>query len=492
MNKSILKKVYVGMTSALFFFGMASIHSTTKAASIDLPKIGETAGSTLSIAQEQQIGDQIMAQIRRSQYLMKDPIVMDYIQHLGYKLVAANPDALGRQFRFFIIQENSINAFALPGGYIGIHSGLITSSQSESELASVLGHEVAHVTQRHLARRLERQSELSMPSILGLIASVLVATQNPEAGMAGVAATQAAGQQSIINHTRENEEEADRIGISMLSSAGFDVRAAADFFETLQQSSRYRFKPPEILLTHPLSRNRIAAARQHANLYPTIEHEDSIDYQLVKSRIKSKTLINDKDTFRQMQRQYEQGKLNSLGNRYLYAELLKNKGRHGTAIKILSKLYQEHSNNQLLLFSLSEAHLANNDGKEVLPLLEKQLKQTPDSTKLILATSEIYLKTNNPQRAESLLLRYSGANQNNPSYLKLLAEAQADAGHTPEMYETTGQYLLLLGDLRTAKKHFELALNATSEDPYAQTRIQARLQDVKKQMRAIIKERSEN
>lgn len=492
MNKSILNKLYAVMAGALLTLGIASIHPASKAASIDLPKIGETAGSTLSIAQEQQIGDQIMSQIRRSEYLMKDPIVMDYIQHLGYSLVAANPDALGRQFRFFIIQENSINAFALPGGYIGIHSGLITSSQSESELASVLGHEVAHVTQRHLARRLERQSELTMPSILGMIASVLVATQDPEAGMAGVAATQAAGQQSIINHTRENEKEADRIGITMLSSAGFDVRAAADFFETLQQSSRYSFKPPEILLTHPLSRNRIAAARERAELYPTIEHKDSIDYQLVKSRIKSKTLINDNEVFRQIERQYEQGKLNSLENRYLYAELLKSKGRNDSAIKVLAELYQQYSNNQLLLFSLSEAHLANNDGQEVLPLLEKQLKQTPDSTKLILATSEIYLKTNKPQRAESLLLRYSDVNQNNPGYLKLLAKAQADAGHTPEMYETTGQYLLLLGDLRTAKKHFELALHATSKDPYAQTRIQARLQDVKQQMRAIIKERSEN
>ncbi|PXF62952.1 M48 family metalloprotease [Kangiella spongicola] len=491
MGRRTLNKLSMIAASTLLAVSSVCVQSTAYADEIQLPKLGEAAGSTLSVAQEQQIGDDIMRQIRRSEYLMKDPIVTDYIQHLGYRLVAANPDALGRQFQFFVIQENSINAFALPGGYVGIHSGLITASQSESELASVLGHEVAHVTQRHLARRLERQNELSIPSILGLIASVLVATQDPEAGMAGVAATQAAGQQSIINHTRENEKEADRIGITMLSAAGFDVSAAADFFETLQQASRYTFKPPEILLTHPLSRNRIAAARERAELYPKVDYQDSIDYFLVKSRVRSKNLINDKEAFRGLESRYSKKQLNSLEELYLYAELLKMRGNNSLAIKVLSDLYQKHSSNQLLLFSLAEAHLAHGSGQEMLPLLESQLSKTPDSTKLLLATSEIYIRSGQPTKAESLLLRYADVHQKNPNYLKLLAKAQADAGNTPEMYETTGQYLMLLGDLRSAKKHFERALNATSKDPYAQTRIQARLDDVRQQMRAVLKAKSE-
>ena len=485
-----MKPILTFIASSILTAGVTFTAHSAQSSRIDLPKIGETAGSTLSIAQEQQIGDDIMRQIRRSEFLMKDPIVTEYIQHLGYKLVAANPDALGRQFRFFVIQENSINAFALPGGYIGLHSGLINASRSESELASVVGHEVAHVTQRHLARRLEKQSELSLPSILGLIASVLAATQDPEAGMAGVAATQAAGQQSIINPTRDNEKEADRIGITMLSAAGFDVRAAADFFETLQQSSRYTFKPPEILLTHPLSRNRIAAARERAELYPKVEHEDSLDYTLVKSRIRSKTLINDKEAFRDLLSKYQNSKLKTIEEHYLLAELLKSKNRNEPAIDILTELYNDHPGNQLLLFTLAEAHLAHGSGRKMLPMLEEQLSKTPDSTKLILATSEIYLNADQPEKAESLLLRYADLNQKNPTYLSLLAKAQADAGHTPEMYETTGQYLLLLGDLRTAKKHFELALHATSEDPYAQTRIQARLEDVRLKIRAMIEEGS--
>lgn len=464
--------------------------STAFAASNDLPKLGETAGSTLSVAEEQMIGDQIMSQIRRSQFLMQDPLVTDYIQQLGHKLVAANPDALGRRFQFFVIQEDSINAFALPGGYIGIHSGLVTASKSESELASVLGHEVAHVTQRHLARRLEQQDKISIPTILGVIASVIVATQDPEAGMAGVAATQAAAHQNIITHTRDNEKEADRIGITMLSSAGFDVRAASDFFETMQQVSRYTLKPPEILLTHPLSRNRIAAARERAELYPHIDHQDSVEYHLVKARIKSIELANNSDNFRMLERKYQAKQLNSIEERYIYAELLKKNGRTQEAIKVLQSLYSNYPDNHLLLFSLAETHRANNSGVRILPELQKQLEKTPGSTKLILATAQVYLDSKQADDAEKLLLRYADVNRYNPNYLYLLAEAQAQAGHTPEMHETTGQYLLLLGDLRTAKKHFELALNGASEDPYAQTRIQARLDDVNYRIREFLAENS--
>lgn len=486
------KKAHLSKLNALLALSLSISTALSpvmvKAASNDLPKLGEAAGATMSVAEEQMIGDRIMTQIRRSQYLMKDPLITDYIQQLGHKLVAANPDALGRRFQFFVIQESSINAFALPGGYIGIHSGLITASQSESELASVLGHEVAHVTQRHLARRLEQQDKISIPTILGVIASVIAATQDPEAGIAGMSATQAAAQQSIISHTRDNEEEADRIGITMLSSAGFDVRAAADFFETMQQASRYTQKPPEILLTHPLSRNRIAAARERAQLYPQVEHQNSLDYHLVKARIKSIDLVNSEDSFRLLDQKYNQKQLKSVEERYLYAELLKSRGKTQRALSILTDLYQEHSDNHLLLFTLAETHKANKTSSKILPELTKQLEKTPGSTKLLLATAQIYLDNKQPEAAEKLLLRYVDVNRHNPSYLYILAEAQAQAGRTPEMHETTGQYLLLLGDLRTAKKHFELALNGTSEDPYAQTRIQARLDEVNKKIREILTE----
>ncbi|MRX27076.1 M48 family metalloprotease [Kangiella sp. HZ709] len=454
-----------------------------------LPKLGEAAGATLSIAKEQQIGDQIMSQIRGSRFLMQDPLVNDYIQQIGYRLVAANPDALGRSFRFFIIQEASINAFALPGGYIGIHSGLITASRSESELASVLGHEVAHVTQRHLARRLEKQNQISLPTILASIGAILVATQNPDAGVGALSATQAASQQSIISHTRDNEKEADRIGIAMLSGAGFDVRAAADFFETLSRQSRYVRKPPEILLTHPLSENRKNDAERRARLYPNVEHQSSIDYQLVKARIKSLENQSNEVYFSQFKSKANKPE-SSIADQYQYAELLKSRGNNQKAINILDKLYQKMPNNHIVLYSLSEAHLANNSSKAALPLLQQQLHRNPGNTKLVLATANAYMSMQQPQKAESLLLRYADLNKTNPNYLFALAKSQQESNHIPEMHETTGQYMVLVGQYKNAKKHFELALGHFSEDPYAQTRIQARLQNVRQKLRELIENKN--
>ena len=209
---------------------------------------------------------------------------------------------------------------------------------------------------------------------------------------------------------------------------------------------------------------------------------------MVKARIKSIDLVNSEDSFRLLDQKYNQKQLNSVEDRYLYAELLKSRGKTQKALSILTDLYQEYSDNHLLLFTLAETHKANKSSSEILPELTKQLEKTPGSTKLLLATAQIYLDNKQPEAAEKLLLRYVDVNRHNPNYLYILAEAQAQAGRTPEMHETTGQYLLLLGDLRTAKKHFELALNGTSEDPYAQTRIQARLDEVNKKIREILTE----
>ncbi|WP_251360033.1 M48 family metalloprotease [Kangiella sp. TOML190] len=463
---------------SIVFFSL----SFTAHAANELPKLGEAAGATLSVAKEQAIGDQIMAQILRSRFLMQDPLVNDYIQQVGYQLVAANPDALGRHFKFFVIEEPSINAFALPGGYIGIHSGLITASETESELASVMGHEVAHVTQRHLARRLEKQQQLTLPSILATIGAILIATQDGEAGMGAIAATQGAVQQSIISHTRDNEKEADRIGIAMLSGAGFDVRGAAGFFETLEQQSRFVRKPPEILLTHPLSKNRITDARNRAKLYPLVEHKSSLDYQLVKARINSIEKRNNEKYFSNLKKQ----NLTTVAKQYEYAELLKAQGYHRQALAIYQDLYQQYPNNHIILYSLSEAHLANNSSEKALPLLQKQLSRNPSSTKLILAAASAYMALGQAAEAERILLRYADLNKSNPNYLFALAKAQQQSNHIPEMHETTGQYMELVGDYRTAKKHFEMALRHFSQDPYAQTRIQARLDRVRQKIRELV------
>jgi len=197
----------------------------------ELPDIGSSINKILPLNLEQQLGDYYMKVLRQQLPVINDPQIRNYINELGFRLVSSNEDTKDRQFYFFVINDPTINAFAMPGGYIGINSGLIQNAESESELAGVMAHEIAHVTQRHLARRLEQQQQISIPTLLATLGSVLVMTKNSQAGMAALTGIQAGASQVMINHTRTNESEADRIGIVTLANAGFEPSGMASFLK---------------------------------------------------------------------------------------------------------------------------------------------------------------------------------------------------------------------------------------------------------------------
>jgi len=258
--------------------------SISLASPTNLPSLGG-GGTSMTLEQERVIGNSIMRQIRASFPLDYDPLTTDYIQSLGNRLKSASHTPSGG-FRFFVVNDNTINAFALPGGNIGVHTGLITTAQSEDELAGVLAHEIAHVTQRHIARMVDRGRQSTAPTIAAIVASILLATASPELGQGALAATLGAATQMSINFTRSNEEEADRIGIGILSNAGLDPRAMPLFFERMLQANRYNeFNYPEFLRTHPVTENRIADARARAEQYPAKRYSDNLMFHLITQRI---------------------------------------------------------------------------------------------------------------------------------------------------------------------------------------------------------------
>ena len=223
-----------------------------------LPDLGDVSQTVLSPLEEQRIAEQIMREVAVSDEVVQDVEVTDYVQALGNKLTAASPDKQ-QKFNFFVVQDNSINAFAMPGGVIGVHTGLILASNSESELASVLGHEIGHVTQRHLARMLAQQKYDTFKNIAGIALALLVSRANPELTNGAMATASAAGVQRQLDYTREHEREADRVGLSILDNAGFDARAMPAFFNTLQRGTRFvEGSAPSFLRTHPLTAERIA------------------------------------------------------------------------------------------------------------------------------------------------------------------------------------------------------------------------------------------
>ncbi|MFL6646777.1 MAG: M48 family metallopeptidase, partial [Sulfurifustaceae bacterium] len=250
---------------------------------INLPDLGDASGAVISPSQERKLGEDLMRRARRSLAVLDDPEGTTYVQSLGQRLVS-HSDNPGTNFRFFLVSDPTINAFAIPGGFIGVHTGLLLAAENEAELASVLAHEIAHITQRHIPRMLAEEQR-TMPAMAALLAAALLAGRGGEAALALTSATMA---QKGLNFTRSSEEEADRIGIRLLSESGFDPRAMPAFFERMQRINRLNESNlPEFLATHPVTTARIADSRARAEQYTYRQVPDSVDFQLVRARLRA-------------------------------------------------------------------------------------------------------------------------------------------------------------------------------------------------------------
>src|SRR5262245_12274901 len=250
-----------------------------------LPELGDTSGALLSPSLERKIGEQAMQEIRRDPAYLDDPEITEYVNEVGRRIVAASSDAQ-QDFEFFLVRDNTINAFAMPGGYVGVHTGLLLAAQTESELAGVLAHETAHVTQHHLARLLAKQDQMSIPTLAAFVLGLLAARARPDVTQAVIAGTAAANAQAQLNYTRDFEREADRVGFQYLQQAGFDVSAMGTFFERMQKATRlYENNAPVYLRTHPLSTERIADMENRAQNAVYKQSPDSPEFYLSRAKL---------------------------------------------------------------------------------------------------------------------------------------------------------------------------------------------------------------
>src|SRR5689334_15745707 len=259
----------------------------------DLPDIGSPASSALSLDDEYRIGLQVMRQLRDEGQVIEDPEATEYINALGSRIVAQATGDSGQKFQFFFVRDDSINAFALPGGFIGVNYGLVLATRNESQLAGVLAHEIAHVTQRHIARRVRSQGRQGIATMAAILASILLGavSGSADAALGGISMAQGASMQQQINFTRANESEADRVGMGFLAAAGFDPYGMPDFFETIGRRTSItagsRDALPEILQSHPVAANRIAESRARAaqlkDVHPAAE---SVSYSITRERLR--------------------------------------------------------------------------------------------------------------------------------------------------------------------------------------------------------------
>lgn len=467
----------------LIYINPALSYSPASASDLDLPDLGDSGAAAMTATEERRTGEAVMHNLRRAGLIVDDLLLTEYLNQLGYKLLAQQQGDVNTRFTFFLINDKDINAFALPGGFIGINYGLIMASESESELASVLAHEIAHVTQRHYARAYDVGPKSNLPVLAAIIAAIVLGSQGSDLGEAAMATAAAASIQSKINFTRHNEEEADRIGIQLLSSAGFDPEKMADFFDKLEQQSRlYGINIPEFLRTHPVNSARISDARNRARLLPKPQSQSSMTYELMRNRVIALGNEDKASSEKQfLEKLTKTDKKRQTGIRYGYAlSLIKNK-KYNAAKLQTEKLLQ--SDPHSIAFMLSSAEVFHHSGKinQAYGVYEQALKLYPDNAAIIYDYVELLLREKQYLKAKNLLETFIKRSPDNPRFYQFLANSRKNSGDTTGSHEALAEYYYQIGQTHQAIEQINIALKNKQLDFYTSSRLEARLAHIKEE-----------
>ena len=443
MISSILKRAATGVLVFVAVFAAAA-----SADDIQLPDMGSPADAILSKTTEAQIGRAIMRDIRRSGMVVEDPQITEYINEIGHRIAVQTNDG-DYNFTFFVVEDPRINAFALPGGFIGVHTGLIEASRSEDELAGVLAHEVAHVTQRHIARAVHAGSRQSMMTTALMLGAMILgaAGGGGDAVQAGLAVAQGTAAQQQINFTRSNEYEADRIGIRALSEAGFDPNGMASFFEVMsrQETSAPDRRIPEFLRTHPVTTERISEANSRAREYERIDSEDSASYGIARSRI----LVSRYDTPEKAVAYFERRPYSEQSDfeRYGRAVAYQRDGRHVEANKIYDELANKDKKVIAYHIGLAQSQLALEDYASSKESFDRAIELFPRNVPLVIHYAEALLQVGQAKQAHEVLLDLLNNVPPTPEQIRLIARAASEAGDVAESLYYMAEFRLMTGDL---------------------------------------------
>lgn len=451
-----------------------------------LPDLGDVANTVMTPSEERQLGDAFMRQIRRSEVLLEDPLVQDYLDDLGQQL-ASTSAASGQGLRFFIVDNPQINAFAGPAGHIGVFTGLILTTETENELAAVVAHEIAHVTQRHLLRTWHSASEMAAPQAALLLAAIaLGVAAGGDAGIAAAAASQAGFVQQQINYTRQNEREADRVGITILAEAGFEPRAMPSFFARMNQANRvYASSLPELLRTHPVTNERIADSLGRADAYPPKQRPDDLRFQLVRAHLREREHSDPLDAVAMFARNLEDGR-HRLRAAELYglARAQLRAGQHASAHATLDNLQAETPD--IVEFIALRAALQRDSGDTAAALatLEQGLTRHPFNYPLRILRAEWLLDAGQTTEAASVLSDLATLHPGERRLHQLLGRAAGELGKPVLGYEHLAEFHYLSGDLKTASLQLDIALRDHALSFYDRSRLEARREAIEAELEA--------
>jgi len=428
-----------------------------------LPDLGDVSQAVVSPQQERQIGEQSMFEIRADRSYLNDAEISDYLNHLGYQLVA-NSSEPGQEFEFFAINDNAINAFALPGGFIGVNTGLILITQSESELASVLAHEISHVTQHHIARMIAGQQFDSLASMAAIAVAILAARSNPEASQAAIVGMQAGSIQRQLNFTRTHEEEADRIGLATLQKSGFDPRAMPAFLERLQKATRLlEGSTPSYLRTHPVTSERVAdiASRVQQISYRLVA--DSLSFHLVRAKLQAmqKSPQEAAAFFTDAMGAQKHG--DQTAQRYGLALALLRSNQPERAAQEFAPLHEQIAHNPMIATLAGQIKRADKNGKGVIEFYRTATQNFPQHRALTYDYADLLLQAMQYEDALKLLNEQVISHPSDPRLYELQARSYSAQGKVQEEHHALAYTYVLRGNLHGAIEQLELAKHAGSD-----------------------------
>jgi beta-barrel assembly-enhancing protease len=449
--------------------------SPQSSAQVKLPVLGDSVSGTISTQQEYEFGREFLRQIRRETPMMKDPLIMEYITSLTYKL-AVNSELSDHRLDFVLIDSETLNAFAAPGGIVGVNAGLFIYAENEGQFASVISHELAHISQRHYARSMQQAQRNTLPSLAGLLASLIIAsTVGGDAGQAALITNQALGQENQLRYSRSNEQEADRVGIRTLYNSGFDPNDMAGMFEQMMRMKSISRRLPEFMSTHPLDENRIADSKNRTNALPPVDHIQNIEFLLMKNRVEMYYTNNTDAALAKIARDLPQ--LNGVEEdaaRYGMALGLLNNGQFVQASESLDGLLRKDPNR--ITYVMLQADIAREAGRysRALEILENNLDINPNNHPLSMTYVQTLVETGRHNDAAEFLENHALIRPNDPELWFQLAEIQGQAGNIGKVHQARGEYFITVGDFTRARNQFSLAMEL-EKDRLIRAKIQQRL-----------------
>lgn len=460
---------------------LAAAISIPLAGASELPDLGDASRGVLSVAQERQLGIEVMREVRNDRSFLDDAELNAYLANLGYRLASNSPDAR-IAFEFFVMDDRMINAFALPGGFIGVHTGLMATAQSESELAAVIAHEIAHVTQGHIARLVANQQQAQLGSIVAMALALLAARSNPQLAQGAIIGAQAAVVQSQLNFTRDMERDADRVGLAILERSGFDVRGMSSFFERLQRATRsFETSAPAYLRTHPMTTERIADALNRIDALPYRQVRDDPEFQFIRTR-----LIAMQGTAREAVQTFDNGLrqgayINEAAQRFGLVHALMRNRDYARAQKELRALRPIAPRLPLIDALEGDLLVASGNLKGAAAFYRTALAEHPRYRALIYDYADLLVRTGQPREALALA---TDALQYYPSDHRLFfiqARAHADLGRVLAQGRAQAEANVLLGNRALAIEQLQNALRAGDGDFFELSAAESRLRELRAQ-----------